>query len=79
MPDVNASGILSTREVLTALLSSFNRSTMSSAACDGIAIKDILINRIAILSHTVVYKHYYTIEKIAAAGAYPIINTLQTR
>ena len=78
MSEVNTGGILSTREVLTALLSSFNRSTTSFAACDGIAIKDILINRISIFSDTVVYKHYYTINKIAAAGAYPIINTFQT-
>ena len=78
MSNVNAGGILSAREILTALLSAFNRSMTSSAACDGIAIKDMLVNRITILSDTVVHKHYYTIHKIVAAGAYPIINTLQT-
>ena len=79
MFDVNAGRMLSAREVLTALLRSFNRSTMSSTACNGIAIKDMLINRITIFKSTLVYnKHYYTIDEIVAAGTYPIINTLQT-
>ena len=78
MSDVNAGGMPSAREVLTALLSSFNHSTMSSAVCDGIVIKVMLVTRITIFDNTSVYKHYYTIDKIAAAGAYPIINTLQT-
>ena len=78
MSNVNANGMFSDREVLTTLLSSFNRSTISSAACDGIAIKDMLINRIIIFNNiSLVYKHYYTINKIVAAGGYPIINTLQ--
>ena len=78
MSDLNAGGMLSAREVLTALLRSFNRSTMSSTACNGIAIKDMLVNRITIFNSTLAYKHYYTIDKIVAAGAYPKINTLQT-
>ena len=66
MSDVNAGGMLSAREVLTTFLSSFNRSTTSSAACDRIAIKDMLVNNIIIFSNiTLVYKHYYTIDKTA--------------
>ena len=78
MSDVNAGGMLSDREVLTTLLSNFNRSTISSAACNGIAIKDMLVNKIRIFNSTLVYKHYYTIDKIVGTGAYPIINTFQT-
>ena len=67
MSDVDTGGMFSAREVLTTLLSSFNRSTNSSAACNWIAIKDMLINKIIIFNNvTLVYNHYYSIDKIAA-------------
>ena len=69
MSNVNTGGMLSAREVLTTLLSSFNRSIISSAACDGIVIKDMLISRIIIINDiTLIYKHSYTIDKTAAAA-----------
>ena len=69
MSNVNTGGILSAKEVLTTLLSSFNCSTTSSDACDEIVIKEMLIKRIPIFNTiTLVYKPYYTIDKIAAAA-----------
>ena len=69
MSNVNVGGMLSAREVLTTLLSSFNRSTISSATFHEIEIKDMLINRIIIFSNiTLIYKYSYTIDKTAAAA-----------
>ena len=48
MSGVDAGEILSAREVLIPLLSSFNHSTTSSDACNGIVVKGMLIKRITI-------------------------------
>ena len=67
MSNVNAGGILSAREVLTTLISSLNRSIITSDTCDEIVIKDMLIYTITLFNIiTLAYKYYYTINKIVA-------------